>query len=83
MFKKKQVTPQEQQASPAEPTKETPAEEYSFPTKTRCPRCGGQSRRIGSHKDHQYRECAAPICRRKFSILGTKIVVKPAEPSPE
>lgn len=47
---------------------------YSFPSKSRCPRCGTlDTKRTGSYADTQYRECKAPICGKKYSVVGTRL----------
>ena len=52
------------------PTKEI---RYSFPTVSRCPRCGSTNTRAYSTKKQvQYRVCLAPICRHKYSVYGQK-----------
>jgi len=74
MIKKtKQEIPvkEEPKVSPV-PAAEAEAEEppYVFPGKAQCPRCGTwDTSRTGAHKNHQYRRCDRPICRRKFTVI--------------
>jgi len=45
--------------------------EYSFPTKSRCPRCGStNTTRTSSYNATQYRQCRMPVCRHRFSVKG-------------
>lgn len=73
MAKKKSNT--EHISGSIEPVK-TPEPVFSFPTKVRCPRCGGMDT-IAQHTDskngRQYRKCQRAICRWKFSVQGKKV----------
>ena len=47
---------------------------YSFPTVSKCPRCGGtQTRATSTQGKVQYRKCLAPICGKRYNVIGTKI----------
>lgn len=47
---------------------------YSFPTKSRCPRCQGtQTKAVSTQGNIQYRKCTAPVCQKAFTVKG-KIV---------
>lgn len=47
---------------------------YSFPTVSKCPRCGGiQTRATSTQGNVQYRKCQAPICRWRYTVIGTKV----------
>jgi hypothetical protein len=49
-------------------------DEYAFPTKSRCPRCGGtNTKAVSTQGNRQFRECQTPVCRFKYSVEGTKI----------
>ena len=49
-------------------------EAFSFGTKSRCPRCGGTSTRATSTQGRiQYRQCMAPICQKRYTVIGKKI----------
>lgn len=44
---------------------------YIFPPFPPCPKCKRHaSTRRGQYGDTQYRVCAAPICRYRFSVKG-------------
>ena len=54
----------------AVPVKAPPVE-YSFPTKSRCPRCGStNTTRTSSYNATQYRQCRMPVCRYRFPVKG-------------
>jgi hypothetical protein len=45
---------------------------YSYPTKSRCPRCRSlNTTRVGEHQGIQYRQCQVPICRNRYSVQGS------------
>lgn len=47
---------------------------YSFPTKSRCPRCGSlDTGRRSEHGDTQYRVCRVTVCRKNFAVKGTPL----------
>ena len=47
---------------------------YSFPTVSKCPRCGGtQTRATSTQGKVQYRKCLAPVCRWRYTVIGTKV----------
>ena len=47
---------------------------YSFPTVSKCPRCGGtQTRAVSTQGNVQYRKCQAPVCRWRYTVIGTKV----------
>ncbi len=51
-------------------------ERYSFPTVSRCPRCGTTDticRRTDSQNGRQYRQCTRAICRFNYSVNGILI----------
>ena len=63
-----------QQDEQKEEKKKETKNEYAFPTKSRCPRCGGtDTRAVSTQNNRQYRECQTPVCRYKYSITGEKI----------
>ena len=65
---KKRKTAKGAGVATAEPKK------YSFPSKSRCPRCHGTGTRATSTQgDVQYRECKVAVCRRKYTVRGTVI----------
>ena len=47
---------------------------YSFPTRSRCPRCGAPDTKATSTQGEiQYRECIRPVCRHTFKVQGSRI----------
>jgi len=59
---------------PEAPKKETGSPVYSYPTKSRCPRCGSlQTDRLWEYEGVQHRRCRAAICRHKYKIHGVKV----------
>jgi len=73
---KKQTRPEieQQKAGQQMKKKKENKNEYAFPTKSRCPRCGGtDTRAVSTQNNRQYRECQTPVCRYKYSITGEKI----------
>ena len=47
---------------------------YSFPTRSLCPRCGGnQTQAYSTHKNIQYRKCMSPVCRHRYIVIGERI----------
>ncbi len=61
-------------ALPPAPEPAGKAEEFAFPTKSRCPRCKSlNTKRRGGSGPTQYRVCEAPVCGHKYSVLGTKV----------
>ena len=45
--------------------------QYSFPTRSRCPRCGSsQTRALSSQEQIQYRVCIIPTCRHHYKAAG-------------
>lgn len=48
---------------------------YSFPSKSRCPRCQSTDTKVigYKHKRVSYRQCQRAICRRTYKVVGTKI----------
>jgi len=47
---------------------------WSFPSQSRCPRCRGTSTRATSTQGKvQYRQCQAPICQKRYTVIGTKV----------
>lgn len=50
---------------------------YSFPTVSICPRCGGtQTRAVSTQMNVQYRVCQAPICRHRYTVIGSEVKSK-------
>lgn len=50
---------------------------WSFPTISQCPRCGGtQTRAISTQGKVQYRKCLAPICQKRYTVIGQKVKSK-------
>lgn len=50
------------------------AQEFSFPTKSRCPRCGGmQTNATTTREGKQYRTCASAVCRNRYCVAGTPV----------
>ena len=44
---------------------------YSFPTKSRCKRCGSlNTTAVRTHKNKQYRRCRSAVCRHKYAVIG-------------
>ena len=80
-----EVTSEEQQeptseeqpeVPPAEPSKKKRSrkQRWSFPTVSRCPRCGGtQTQAYSTQGKVQYRKCLAPVCQKRYSAMGTKV----------
>lgn len=58
-----------------------PVEQYrertwSFPTVSRCPRCGSTNticRRTDGQNGVQYRKCRMAVCHYNFSVQGKKV----------
>jgi len=49
---------------------------FSFPSKSRCPRCGTMNtRRVGENRggNIQYRVCTAPVCAKRYSEFGKEV----------
>ena len=47
---------------------------WSFPSVSRCPRCGAtDTKALSTQRDRQYRECTRAVCRRRFTVLGKKV----------
>jgi hypothetical protein len=61
-------------AQPPEPPVSPVPPQYSFPTKSRCPRCGALDTIARRTKgDTQYRECQRAICRHRYAVKGTAV----------
>jgi hypothetical protein len=57
--------------APQEPAK---AKEYSFPSKSRCPRCQTTDTQVRSTQGSvQYRVCLRAVCKHKYTVLGKAI----------
>jgi len=62
--------------------KKTKERRYSFPTVSRCPRCGvTQTRATSTQGRVQYRKCLAPICGKSYTVFGEEVKIKKAESS--
>jgi hypothetical protein len=49
-------------------------EEYSFPTKSVCPRCRSlQTKAVSTQGKVQYRQCQMPVCHWNYTVLGEKL----------
>jgi hypothetical protein len=47
---------------------------YSFPTKSRCPRCQSTDVKVVSTQGNvRYCKCQMPVCHWNFSVIGTKV----------
>lgn len=47
---------------------------YSFPTVSRCARCGSsQTQAYSTHGNVQYRKCLVAVCRNRYPVIGTKV----------
>ena len=47
---------------------------YSFPTQSKCPRCGTTETTAYSTKGKvQYRRCLRAICRWNYQVIGQKV----------
>lgn len=47
---------------------------WSFPTRSRCPRCGSaQTRSYRVENGVQYRECLSAVCRKRYRVDGELI----------
>jgi hypothetical protein len=47
---------------------------YSFPTRSRCPRCGTIGTKAYCTKGRkQHRKCMTPVCRERFVVVGIKV----------
>lgn len=47
---------------------------YSFPSRSRCPRCGStQTERYASSGRIQRRRCRVPTCRLRYKVTGTAV----------
>jgi len=71
-----------QQETESEETIETPEVEakagnkWSFPTVSRCPRCGTTDticRRTDNKLGRQYRICKRAVCRKTYTVFGEKV----------
>lgn len=48
---------------------------YAFPTVSACPRCRGtQTRAVSTQGRVQYRKCMAPVCQKRYTVIGTKVI---------
>ena len=62
------------EVTPKADEKETTEVEYTFGTKSRCPRCQStNTKAYTTRKNVQYRRCQSPICRWKYVVIGTKV----------
>jgi hypothetical protein len=51
--------------------------QFSFPTVSLCPRCGGtHTQAYSTQGKHQYRKCLAPVCGRRYTVTGTAVTAK-------
>ena len=49
-------------------------EGYSFPSKSRCPRCKSlDTVAVSTQENIQYRLCRVAICRWKYAVIGGKV----------
>jgi len=47
---------------------------WSFPTQSKCPRCGGfNTLAVSTQKSVQYRQCRAAICLKRYTVFGKKV----------
>jgi len=47
---------------------------WSFPTQSRCPRCGGLNTvAVSTKKNIQYRQCRSAICLKRYPVRGKKV----------
>jgi len=49
---------------------------WSFPTVSRCPRCGTTEticRRTDNKLGRQYRICKRAVCRKTYTVFGEKV----------
>ncbi len=47
---------------------------YSFPTRSRCPRCGAiETEAYRTDGKVQYRRCRRAVCRINYQVIGTKV----------
>lgn len=47
---------------------------WSFPTVSRCPRCGvTDTEATSTQGDTQYRKCRRGTCRKAYSVKGTRV----------
>ena len=57
-----------------EPKEEKPKEKfivYSYPSRSKCPRCGTvDTKATSTHRGTQYRKCLGAICRHKYAVKG-------------
>jgi hypothetical protein len=51
-----------------------PKEEYAFPSRVRCERCGSPNSKVyGTKGATQYRECQVAVCRWRFKTPGKSL----------
>ena len=68
------LAPREAPRETPKPESPKPDEVYSFPSKSRCPRCKStQTDRLAARGAIQYRRCRAPVCRHRYRVLGVKV----------
>lgn len=47
---------------------------WSFPSKSRCPRCGATDTiALSTQGNKQYRQCSRGVCRKHYSVTGNEI----------
>jgi len=57
-------------------TTEKPQKRWSFPTVSKCPRCGLTDticRRTDNKLGRQYRICQRAVCRKTYTVFGEKV----------
>ena len=58
----------------AKKTKERCKKKFSFPTVSTCKRCGSTHTQATSTQGKvQYRKCLAPVCYKRYTVIGTPI----------
>lgn len=71
---KKQSPPAVESTDRSDPVALALGVRWSFPTRSKCPRCGGfYTRATSTQGNVQYRKCMIPICQKRYSVLGKKI----------
>jgi len=68
--------PIEEPAQTKEIGKRARKKEWSFPTVSKCPRCGTtdtRCERTDSKMGWQYRLCQRAICRHRYRVQGVKV----------
>lgn len=56
------------------PVREIAAPTFSFPTRSRCPRCASTNTiAVSTQGGVQYRKCRSVVCRTSYKVFGDRI----------